>query len=72
MEPMNRLIYRHRTGLCQRDRVEALEMGTGFWSTGVDLGSNSRKLGGQRERGDVRKKAGVRSKGHRASKRGHL
>lgn len=72
MDPTNRLIYRHRTGLCQRDRVDALKMGTGFWSTGVDPGSNSRKLGGQRERGDVRMKAGVESKGHRASKRGRL
>ena len=65
---MNRLIYKHRTGLCQQDRVEALERGTGFWSMGVDPGSNSQELGGQREReGDVRVKAGVRLEVHKAS-----
>ena len=35
---------------------------------GVDLGSNSQELGGQREReGDVRVKAGVRLEVHKAS-----
>lgn len=35
---------------------------------GVDLGSNSQKLGGQGEReGDVRVKAGVTLKVHKAS-----